>query len=264
MKKLCRVCGSSDIREFYTLKDYPMVASPVVVKGSFPIQTCDVVLVYCFGCGTCTAISPDPTEVEYGEGYTSSNLPISLGACTDDRVHALLDVVKDMGLKVGSKVLDIGCYDGSLMQMMMQRFGFDVYGCDPCSYVASIAVKKYREKVTVDYFSPSLYGRDYFDAVIFRNVLEHVPSPVQFLLDVKEVLKPNGHIVLEIPDGENRIANCVWGSVVPEHATYFGEDSLMNVLTCFKDSVVECYTGGIRAKAVKANNKDFKPFSANP
>jgi len=204
-------------------------------------------------------VSPNPDEVEYDdEAYTSSTLLSSVGV--DSRTLAFLEVVKDLHLKEGSRVLEIGCYDGSLMKELEKRFGFDVYGCDPCSYIVDRAVKKYGAKVKVSYFKPLLYEKSFFDAVIFRNVLEHVAYPRSFLAGVREVLKPNGHIVLEIPEGDSRITKSVFGSIVPEHASYFGRDSLINVLSDFRDVAVSSYTtGSLIATVKKSDDKGEQP-----
>jgi len=39
-----------------------------------------------------------------------------------------------------------------------------------------------------------------FDAVVLFEVLEHIPSPDKFMLEIKRILKPNGVVVIEVPN----------------------------------------------------------------
>lgn len=251
----CRICNSRNVREFYTIPNYPITSGPVRAKGSGKVKLGNVSIGLCFDCGSSTLIEPDPNEIYYDSSYTSSNMAVSLGAKIDEKMSGFLEFISESKLGKESKMLEIGCYDGSLMWQIKKRFSFDVYGCEPCSDVADIAIKKYGFRVEKEYFSSDVYGETFFDIVVFRNVLEHVSYPVEFLLNVWEVLSPKGLIILEVPDGEFRIANSILGSIVPEHPNYFGSACLQMVLsaTGFRDIDIRVYKGGLRAKARKGS-----------
>ena len=51
------------------------------------------------------------------------------------------------------------------------------------------------------------FGKDYFDAVLFCEVIEHLTNdPMQALLNIKSMLKPDGHLILTTPN-VNRLEN---------------------------------------------------------
>lgn len=249
----CRICNSENIERIYNIAHYPITSGPVVANSAKKVKSDNVSIGFCFNCGSCTLIEPDPEKIHYDGSYTSSNMAVTLGAKVDSKMKAFMKLINTLGLKKNSKVLEIGCYDGSLMRYMNDRLKFDVYGCEPCSYIANIAIKKYAFRIQKKYFSSNLYKHTLFDAVVFRYVLEHIPYPIRFLCDVRRVLSSEGVIIFEIPNGEFRVKNSILGSIVPEHPGYFGMNSIRMVLKAsgFRDIKLKSYKGRIIAKAKK-------------
>lgn len=244
----CRVCNSDAIKPVQTVSDYPIIAGPVVPKGYGKVRQGDVSVGMCMDCGLCQLTEPVPGEVVYDDMYSSSNMAVSMGAEVDSKTERFLLAVRSRGLEKGAKVLEIGCYDGSLMSIMKERFGLDVYGCDPCGMV-DVAIKRFGDRVRKDCFTSALYREGEFDAVVFRNVLEHVVDPVAFLDDVWRVVKDGGPVILEVPDGRLRLESGILGSIVPEHVSYFGERTLRALLQAciMQDIVISSYRGGMIA-----------------
>jgi len=247
---LCRVCGKVEARRFYVLPEYPLVAGPVT-SDNIRIPKGDIVLGYCFNCGACTVVNKATDNMEYGVDYTSSNMSEGSSSSMDKATAQFLDFVGGVGISKDSKVLEIGSYDGSFMNLMRAEFGCEVIGCEPCAEIAGKAIGL-GFGVWVGEFSADTFKDFDFDVVVMRNVLEHMLKPREFLADVKKVLKPGGCIVLEVPAGEHRIMEGILGSVVPEHPCYFGIDSLSNLLGSMLESPLVQSDGGIlRAMARK-------------
>ena len=63
------------------------------------------------------------------------------------------------------------------------------------------------------------YG--YADVLIFRHVLEHAYDLGRFIDAAKQLIKPNGYIILEIPDCEKAfiVGDCT--TIWEEHIYYF-------------------------------------------
>ena len=259
---VCRVCGKVEARRFYVLPRYPLVAGPVTSEN-VKVPLCDIVLGYCFNCGTCTVVNSVVDNMEYGADYTSSNIGIGSSPSMDRATAQFLDFVGSTGIGEGSKVLEIGSYDGSFMMMLKGKYGCEVTGCEPCAEVAERAIGRGFSVYEGDFDGEVLKGFD-FDLVVMRNVLEHMLEPHKFLADVKKVLKPNGHIVLEVPAGEQRIIDGILGSVVPEHPCYFGFDSLYNLLNSLFESPMVLYDRGLlRVTAQKPLvDAELKPLEA--
>jgi 2-polyprenyl-3-methyl-5-hydroxy-6-metoxy-1,4-benzoquinol methylase len=66
-----------------------------------------------------------------------------------------------------------------------------------------------------------------FDIIISTEVIEHVTSPVDFILDLKKILKPEGQILLTTPRKYNEQDKVLWVSELPPlHLFWFTTKSL--------------------------------------
>lgn len=243
----CRICGRPGLEAFFKMENYPL-SNTVAVTGAASVPVGPVGLGMCMGCGLLQLTDPDPASIQYGDEYRSSNIRVP-GMPEDEKRQRFLRALQDTGLPPGTKVLEIGCYDGSLMNTMRDGMDWEVWGCDPSGPAQELA--KTDPRVRAEMFNPERYGPRSCDLVVFRNVLEHVPDPLAFLTGVRRVLRATGQVVLEVPDGEFRVANAIMGSVVPQHATYFGYDSLRDVLHRAGFGAVRLltYQGGLIATA---------------
>lgn len=249
IKSKCRICGGV-VRNVATIEGYPFTGGPTIEKGKI-VEVGAVRVGFCTCCQLCTLMAPEPEAITYDDSYRSSNLT----AAVDEKTTFFLDFLKRSGIRRGSEVLEIGCYDGSLMLMIKRALKANVQGCEPCPVAERAEASGL--KVVRERYDPKFFTKKSFDYVVMRNVLEHIPYPVSFMQSVGEVLKKGGAVVLDVPDGESRLDSGILGSIVPEHTNYFGEWSLIDVLSKagFGKVNIECYSGGLRAKAALGGNE---------
>lgn len=68
-----------------------------------------------------------------------------------------------------------------------------------------------------------------FDAVTVWDVLEHVRDPIQFMSACGSLLKPGGHLFVNVPNLDSlqaRVLGARWPLLLPEHLNYFNRKSL--------------------------------------
>lgn len=98
----------------------------------------------------------------------------------------------------GDKVLDIGCGNGRLLQLFEDK-NIDYIGVDGSEKLIEIAKKKYpKAKFKRGNALDLLFPNNYFDKIYSIAVLHHIPSKdfrLQFLLEAKRVLKPEGLLI---------------------------------------------------------------------
>ncbi len=126
------------------------------------------------------------------------------------------------------RVLDIGCGFGQSLAYHAGR-GCDVYGVEVDQNIERVA-DKFGFNVHVGLFDPSVYQEGYFDYITMHQVLEHFVDPVKALQGVKEILKPNGTVILTLPNANG------WGAKVfgekwinwhsPYHLQFFSSRSM--------------------------------------
>jgi SAM-dependent methyltransferase len=98
-----------------------------------------------------------------------------------------------------TSVLEVGCYDGYILYHL-QKNGYVVTGYDPSK--GALIGQEYGVNIIREFFdSEKLLNQNRtFDVVISRHFIEHVISPRDWINQLKQVLNPNGFIVVETPN----------------------------------------------------------------
>ena len=94
-------------------------------------------------------------------------------------------------------VLDLGCATGDLGRF--KPVGAEVHGLEISPALAREAAV--HEQVGVwdlDAPAPLPYASDYFDAVVAKDILEHLQRPWQTLAEIRRVLKPGGVVLASV------------------------------------------------------------------
>ncbi len=104
---------------------------------------------------------------------------------------------------VGShkKVLDVGCNKGYLA-VRFKRNGCFVVGIEKDEESAKVA-KSFCDEVIqgdVEKIEELKYPLEYFDVLVFADILEHLTEPGKVLQKLKKYLKPEGCIVASLPN----------------------------------------------------------------
>jgi cupin fold WbuC family metalloprotein len=68
------------------------------------------------------------------------------------------------------------------------------------------------------------------DCIIARHVLEHTYDMKEFLQKLTGLIKPGGHLVLEVPDFEKSLKNLDYPAIWEEHSAYFTENTFKSFL----------------------------------
>lgn len=98
------------------------------------------------------------------------------------------------------RVLDVGCHTGAFGRAVKKKCGGEVWGIEPNSETAEVASHGL-DRVFNSYFSEDVPLEDnFFDAIVFNDVLEHMPDPWAALKLAGRKLTPNGVVIVSIPN----------------------------------------------------------------
>lgn len=188
-------------------------------------------LVKCRACGL-VYLNPRPTAQALGAYYPPDYAPyVQRGLF--GRLTRWLRKREASGLRrslpAGAEVLEVGCAAGDLL-VPLREAGFRVTGVELSDHAATTARTLHHLDVhTGTISSAPLEGRS-FDAVIMRNVIEHVPDPKGDLEKAASLLRPGGLLVLRtdnVASSDARIFGSLWyGFDFPRHLTLFSPGTL--------------------------------------
>ena len=152
------------------------------------------------------------------------------------------------------KALDVGCGDGSFLEALERR-GWDVSGTELSESIAATARARLGDNVCVGNIHEVGFDAASFDLITFWHVLEHLEDPKLALAEARRLLKPDGKIVVAVPNIESWQARLFGGDWlhldVPRHRWHFG----LRTLTAMAD---RC---GLRVESVRHFSLEYGPIA---
>lgn len=98
-----------------------------------------------------------------------------------------------------SRILDIGCSGGALMESLQQRGFSNVFGIDR----SPEATKRCREKGLSRAFemdgTKTTFDDKYFDVIVSSDTLEHIENDGRAVAEWRRILKPGGKLIVFVP-----------------------------------------------------------------
>ena len=98
-------------------------------------------------------------------------------------------------------VLDVGTGGGEFAYLL-QSLGHGVSGIEPNSGYADYSIREYGLTVQVGFVQDAAFSPESFDVVTIWHVLEHTEDPGFILALLRSWLKPDGTLVVEVPNVE--------------------------------------------------------------
>ena len=137
-------------------------------------------------------------------------------------------------LSPGSEVLDVGCGRGDLLDCLRRERGCRVLGIDFNANVAATVQQQLGIDVIAGTLASAALEAARFDLVVMAEYLEHEPDPQCVLKEALRVLRPGGHIAIEVPDISGPPARLFgrfwWQLDAPRHLMFFTPATLSKML----------------------------------
>lgn len=122
----------------------------------------------------------------------------------DRRMELRRDVINDAlkaHLPPGSRLLDVGCGLGDVMNGIPKEFGYQMFGFDFAASNVRVATKRLAGKAEIK--QGSIYEIPFesasMDAALCLEVLEHIEDDKKAVGEIARVLKPGGFLIAAVP-----------------------------------------------------------------
>lgn len=172
-------------------------------------------------------VAPETVDEIYTADYYSCPSPLVTGMGSGV-IDNFVGFFRNCGLKPG-ELLEIACFDGYLL-LKLADLGWSVYGCDPANQAKIAIANLGQDRVSREFFTEGTYASERFDAIVVRNLLEHIYDLHGFLTAVAGTLKVGGMLLIDVPNVHTTLELGVFGSFFHQHISYFSKATLERLL----------------------------------
>lgn len=228
----CRSCAHAELQNVLFLGRTPLANALLTDEQLLePEETYPLLLVFCPHCSLAQITETVPPEKLFREYVYLSSFSETMLRHAEDLSASLIGSKR---LGANSLVVEVASNDGYLLQYY-KRAGVPVLGIEPATNIAQVAQQR-GVRTICDFFGDGLGVRlaeeGYKAEVIHaHNVLAHVPDLNGFVRGLRQLLKPDGVIVIEVPYVKDMIDRCEFDTVYHEHLSYFSLTALNRLLT---------------------------------
>ena len=145
----------------------------------------------------------------------------------NNKVNLITKLLPQKGI-----VLDIGSGTGDFL-ITAKNHGWNISGIEPNSKAKKIA----ESKGVVFESSLENIPNNSMDVITMWHVLEHVPNLEEQFTQLKRIVKPNGYIIIAVPNYKSfdaKYYNAFWAAYdVPRHLWHFSKTSIEMLSTNF-------------------------------
>ncbi len=254
----CRCCGSKKLKRVLSL-GYQPLANNLLNNEKEKVQTFPLELNVCEECFNCQlSVAINSAEMFSNYLYQSSTTKTF-------REHfelAAKKYVKEFNLDKDAYIIDVGSNDGVGLKPFVDLGFKNVQGIEPAKNLADLANKNgintFHGYLNDKAMSPIKNGAD---LLLASNVFAHADDLKSMAESMRELIKPEGKIIIEVQYLLNTIQDLTFDNIYHEHMNYWSLSSLNNFLSTldlkiFKAEKIDTHGGSIRVYV----SKDKKCF----
>ncbi len=113
------------------------------------------------------------------------------------RIERIAELMKP----ISGKVLDIGCFDGTIAGKLIAHGNKEVHGIDRMASALKLAAAKGVKTYQLDIDEQNTdFENEYFDAALATGVLDSLYDPDGVIEEIHRVLKPGGTLIVSVPN----------------------------------------------------------------
>jgi len=234
----CELCGSESARELYTARDR-------LRNSDQPFQ-----IVECAGCGVLRTL-PEMSYTElasfYTESYWGEDEPSQEWIKRSQAEKT--DFIRECDLSEG-RLLDVGCGSGFFLRAL-DSSRWERYGVETGTEAASLAARALGpDHIFKGTLTEAKFEKSFFDVISFWSSLEHMNEPRANLIRARDIIKPGGILIVQVPNAASyqaRLFKGDWFALdVPRHRYHFTPARLAQLLI---DTGFEIYKTTFQSKS---------------
>jgi SAM-dependent methyltransferase len=221
----CRSCFAQLSDEIVAFESMPVAGAYVSPQDPLPDPASSLTVLRCSECGLLQL-----REVLAPSFYSQYSFMSGVAGGYSDYLKQLASGISEC-YGQGTRVLEVGCSDGTLLKLLNER-GFFVTGFEPANAPAAAALNKGLTVVN-DFLHADSAVRSGFepaDVIVIRHVLEHIDDFLPIFEGIDRLATPDATLLIEVPDLSSTIERSMYSNVYHIHSCYFDVETLSALL----------------------------------
>lgn len=221
----CRVCFAQLHEELIAFDNLPVAGTYVSPSDLGPDPVFPLTLLRCTNCGLVQL--RESLAPSFYKQYSF------MSGVADGYKNHLSAIAVHLGehWQPGTRVLEVGCSDGTLLHML-SGFGFSVAGFEPATSPAKVALEKglavSNQFLNAD--SAKRSGLEPAKIVIIRHVLEHIDDFDAIFAGIDLLASRDAMLLIEVPDLNSTVKKSIFSNVYHIHPCYFDAETMSALL----------------------------------
>ena len=190
----CEVCESSNLETILDLGKHPLCDDLKPINSNLKCDEYPIEILFCKNCYTCHQRFQVPKVKLFNKDYHYR------ARMTNSVLIGMKDFVNSceqrLGVLKGLKVLDIGCNDGSLLNLFKEK-GCETYGIEPTDAALDCQhpiLQAYFDKDSANSVVAK-FGKP--DIITFTNVFAHIENLKGLISNLQILMGENTSVVIE-------------------------------------------------------------------
>jgi hypothetical protein len=246
----CEICGCTavqviDLGRHPLCDDLQPVSAPKACR-EFPIR-----IHYCNNCKTALNEFQVEKPILFPEDYHYRS------RFTADVLEGMEDLLRmvDKILHIqGKNILDVGCNDGSLLDIARSQFGGNTFGIEPTGAATEAASKGHRiikDFLTVASAEDFVSEHGHPNIITFTNVFAHISNFSELLASVNVLAGKDSALVIENHYLGSVVSKCQFDTFYHEHPRTYSITSFTQIAQLLNMEIVHAsfpkrYGGNVR------------------
>jgi 2-polyprenyl-3-methyl-5-hydroxy-6-metoxy-1,4-benzoquinol methylase len=237
----CPCCGSQELKIFLEIQDVPVLCNILCETKyeALSIPRGDIQLTFCKRCGHIYNALFDRERVHYSQNYENS---LHFSPTFQEYAQTLAAHLVEKYLLVGKNLIEIGCGQGTFLDMLCQLGNNRGIGFDR-SYRHLQSAPSVSDRITFVQEEYSETNRnETADFICCRHVLEHIPQPTEFVSIVRSSIgnRKDTVVFFEVPNALFMLRELAIWDIIYEHCSYFTHHSLIGLFRSCGFEVQDC------------------------
>ncbi|MCP4270313.1 MAG: methyltransferase domain-containing protein [Candidatus Brocadiaceae bacterium] len=239
-KSVCTVCSSTDIVGLFEIHQVPVHCNLLVPTNyeALNVPRGDISLAFCKACGHIFNSLFDPVGMKYSQDYENS---LHFSQRFQEYARSLAEYLIERYNLHNKDIIEMGCGKGEFLMLLCKLGGNRGVGFDHSNAHKSIENKAKNRITFVRDFYSERYRNYKVDLICCRHVLEHINSPCDFLINLRQTI--NGRldttVYFEVPNVLFTLKDLGIWDLIYEHCSYFSALSLTQLLTSCGFQVID-------------------------